>query len=317
LTATVMRPRVLHIIPTLGVGGAQRTLATLLRIPDLESRVELSDSLSDSSISWSDIVLIHAWCGERDNANLNVPRILFDLHERPVILFNHDWRGCYRGLAELVIVYSAFAATNWTGAQPVTVLPGGITLERFSEVARRRDWSAPATIGRLSTLHPGKISPRTLHYWPVLSAKRFLVGGAGSQLTSLVQACTDPRFEFPGEVPPRFTHDLLSRIDIFLYDTEWHIESFCYVILEALAAGCVVVASNRGAIQELVETEKNGLLFEGSEEAVRLCASLLGDSERCRSLSSAGAATARLFPSEAMRHRFASHVVKVLEDWRK
>ena len=85
-----------------------------------------------------------------------------------------------------------------------------------------------------------------------------MIGGGGSQLDTLVDTCTDQRFRFLGEIPPTLTHEFLAQIDIFLYDTEWHVESFCYVILEALAAGCVVVASSRGAIVELVQSGANG-----------------------------------------------------------
>jgi glycosyltransferase involved in cell wall biosynthesis len=312
--ARLMEPHILHLIPSLVVGGAQRTVATLRRTPGLESRVEVIDRHLASSIAWSDVVVLHAWRTRPDSLALNVPTRLKEITERPIILFNHDWEGSYDGVADLILVYSAFAAAHWIGSQPVTVLPGGITLDRFSTVARLRSWSTVATVGRLSTLHPGKISPQTLECWPRLDAKLFLVGGGGSQLPSLVEASTDPRFWFVGDISPPLTHEFLARVDIFLYDTDWHVESFCYAVLEALAAGCVVVASCRGAISELVEDGANGFLFHDPDESVMLCNRLLRDPESCRGISRAGVATANRFPAELMRSRFGASVNRVLRE---
>jgi glycosyltransferase involved in cell wall biosynthesis len=312
-----MKPHVLHLIPNLVVGGAQRTVATLRRAAGLDSRVEVIDQYSAPSlIPWSDVLVVHAWRGRRESPELNVPSWLQEIRGRPIIVFNHDWEGHYEGVANLALVYSTFAAAHWTGPQPAAILPGGITLDRFSRVAQSRTWSAAAVVGRLSTLYPGKISPRTLAYWARLDANLFLIGGGGPQLSALLEVCSDPRFRFLREVSPSRTHQFLGQIDIFLYETEWHVESFCYVVLEALAAGCVVVASDQGAVSELVQDGVNGFLFNDQDEAVRLCNRLLRDPGSCRTLSEAGAATALHFPSELMRSRFVAHVTRVLEESR-
>ena len=294
------------------IGGAQRTVATLRRAASLDTRVETSGDCSSESISWSDVVVLHAW-RKRSRSDLNIPRRLRGIAERPVIVFNHDWEGRYEGNADLVLVPSEFAASNWNGPQRVAVLPGGISLDRFLEVAYARTWSAPAVVGRLSTLYPAKISPRTLEYWPRIDAREFLIGGGGSELGVLQYACTDRRFRFAGEIPPSSSHEFFSQIDIFLYDTEWHVESFGYVVLEALAAGCVVVAARRGAISELIDHGRNGFLFDAPEQAVELCNGLLRDPARCRAISEAGIATALRFPAELMIRDFTTHVMQALQ----
>jgi glycosyltransferase involved in cell wall biosynthesis len=307
-----MNPRVLHIVPNLLIGGAQRTIATLSRAPHLDSRVVLIEKSLGAAIAWSDVVVLHAWRRQPTSPDLNVPEHLKGLTSRAVILFNHDWEGRYDGIAKLVLVYSNFAAAHWQGPQRLAVLPGGITLDRFSRVAALRNWSRIGVVGRLSTLHPGKISPTTIASWGGINAGLFLVGGTGSQLSNLIEECTDSRFRFVGEIQPRLTHEFLERIDIFLYETEWHIESFGYVLLEALAAGCVVVSSNRGAIGELIQSGVNGYLFNAREEAVALCNTLLGDPFQCRAISEMAALTAKSLPSDLMRSRFTAHVLSVL-----
>jgi glycosyltransferase involved in cell wall biosynthesis len=311
-----MKPHVLHIIPNLVIGGAQRSVATLRRAPFLDSRVVIVAKYPEASISWADIVVVHAWRKQPENPDLNMPDYLQEIRDRPIIVFNHDWEGRYLGLADRILVYSKFAAAHWWGPQRIAILPGGITLPRFTRVAQSRNWSRVGVVGRLSTLHPGKISLPTLEYWPRIDATLFMIGGAGSQLTPLMNTCADPRFRFVGEISPVLTDEFLAKIDIFLYDTAWHVESFCYVILEALAAGCVVVASNRGAIGDLVQPGVNGFLFDVQDEAVELCNELLRDPEKCRVVSAAGAASAHRFPSEVMRSRFTAHIVEVLEERR-
>jgi glycosyltransferase involved in cell wall biosynthesis len=39
-------------------------------------------------------------------------------------------------------------------------------------------------------------------------------------------------------------------------------ETFCYVVLEAMMVGCCVIASSRGAIPELIQNNKNGILIQ-------------------------------------------------------
>jgi glycosyltransferase involved in cell wall biosynthesis len=313
-----MLPNVLHLIANLNdIGGAQRTLATLLKAPGLKSEVEVFPRSPNLSIMQTDLVVVHAWRRSTPGVDLNVPQFLQDFQDRPVILFNHCPEGAYTGNAELVLVYSAYAAKRWYGQQRTVILPGGINLNRFLPVARSRKWTKSAIVGRLSRMDPSKVSTQTLTYWPRIDADVFLIGGAGPQFDALAKACTDPRFRFAGKILPRLTHEFLAQIDIFLYDTESHIESFGYVILEALAAGCVVVAGNRGAIPELVATGENGYLFDHPDEAVTICNRLLQDSSMCRAISMLGASSTEGFSSELMCTRFAEHVMQALHGWHR
>lgn len=312
------QPRVLHLIESCVVGGAQRTVSTLARTPQLTSRIEALGATPPQSLAWADVLVIHAWRRTLHEPDIIIPQWTTEYRgEYPLILFNHDWEGQCGTEVDLVLVYSAFAATNWRGRQPVSILPGGVRLKRFAKVAASRSWRQVTTVGRLSTLNPGKISASTIGYWQGIDAKSFLIGGDGQQLHLLRTATQDPRVRFLGSIPPSLTHDFLGSIDIFLYDTDWHVESFCYVILEALAAGCVVVAARRGAVPELIKDGVTGFLFDNPREAVSVCNSLLTDATQARSVATAGSAFARRYPSSLMQCRFATRVTEVLQGYRQ
>ena len=79
--------------------------------------------------------------------------------------------------------------------------------------------------------------------------------------------------------------------DVFLFPT-YHAEGLPYAVLEAMAAGCVAVASPVAAIADVVENGVNGL-FVASQDAVALASavrSLNNDRQRLRQLGVAGRA---------------------------
>jgi glycosyltransferase involved in cell wall biosynthesis len=155
----------------------------------------------------------------------------------------------------------------------------------------------------------GKISEATIHFWRDIPAERLIVGGDGPQRERLRAAFEqDPRFLFPGAIPPRDVPRFLRQIDIFLYDTAWHVESFCYVILEAMAAGCVVVARDKGAIGELIRHAENGFLYASEEEALSICCHLINNPNHHVSISHAARKFASLYSLEC----FHANVVAVL-----
>ena len=62
---------------------------------------------------------------------------------------------------------------------------------------------------------------------------------------------------------------VLRNADVFVHPATWN-EALGYTILEGMASGCAVVASRIGAIPELIEHGKNGLLFSpGSADELR------------------------------------------------
>ncbi len=73
------------------------------------------------------------------------------------------------------------------------------------------------------------------------------------------------KVEFTGTLKSEQVNDLLKRSRICLVPSLW--ENFPTVVLEAMAAGAVVAASNRGGIPELITDYEHGLLFNPMKPA--------------------------------------------------
>jgi len=74
----------------------------------------------------------------------------------------------------------------------------------------------------------------------------------------------DPRIHFNGRFESCALPDVLSRIDVLVVPSIWY-ENTPFVILEALASGTPVIASNLGGLSELIEDGKNGFLFRAGD----------------------------------------------------
>jgi glycosyltransferase involved in cell wall biosynthesis len=74
-------------------------------------------------------------------------------------------------------------------------------------------------------------------------------------------AGNDERISFPGPFSRERVGQVLSEIDVLVVPSRWY-ENAPVVIYEAFAAKTPVVATDLGGMSEVVEHEKNGLLFE-------------------------------------------------------
>jgi glycosyltransferase involved in cell wall biosynthesis len=66
------------------------------------------------------------------------------------------------------------------------------------------------------------------------------------------------RIKFAGTVPYEALPSLLSNCCFCVFPSRW--ENWANVCLEAMSMGCVVIASNRGGMAEMIEHGKNGFL---------------------------------------------------------
>lgn len=73
-------------------------------------------------------------------------------------------------------------------------------------------------------------------------------------------AADDPRIEFHGRFEPQELGRVLASLDCLAVPSLWY-ENTPFSVLEALAFGLPVLASNLGGIAEIVQHEHNGLLF--------------------------------------------------------
>ena len=83
-----------------------------------------------------------------------------------------------------------------------------------------------------------------------------------------------------GEVSSDIVLQQMSTSDLFLFPTS-HAEGFPNVVLEAMAVGLPVVATRVGAIPEMIEDGKGGLLVSGpyTDEIVSTLRTLIADPE--------------------------------------
>lgn len=71
----------------------------------------------------------------------------------------------------------------------------------------------------------------------------------------------DQRIYFCGTFQNQIIDKIFAKLDVLVVPSIWY-ENTPLVIYSAQAAGCPVIASNLGGMAEVVEHEKNGLLFE-------------------------------------------------------
>lgn len=79
--------------------------------------------------------------------------------------------------------------------------------------------------------------------------------------TKLRKAAISPAISFKGAIPNSSVADILSNIDVLVVPSIWF-ENSPLTIHEAFMAGVPVITSNLGGMADLVEDQKNGLLFE-------------------------------------------------------
>lgn len=95
----------------------------------------------------------------------------------------------------------------------------------------------------------------------------------------------DPRIHFCGTFPNEIIGKIFSELDVLVVPSIWY-ENTPLVIYSAQAAGCPVIASDLGGLSEIVEHEKNGLLFEAGDVGglARSIERLVGDHELLKKL---------------------------------
>jgi glycosyltransferase involved in cell wall biosynthesis len=76
----------------------------------------------------------------------------------------------------------------------------------------------------------------------------------------------DQRIHFCGTFPNEQIGKIFAGLDVLVVPSIWY-ENTPLVIYSAQAAGCPVIASNLGGMAEVVEHEKNGLLFKAGDVA--------------------------------------------------
>lgn len=106
----------------------------------------------------------------------------------------------------------------------------------------------------------------------------------------------DGRLLLPGDVRPPAKHDVVAMSDVVVHTS--HAESFGLAVLEAMAGGKPVVASEVDGPRLLIHSGRDGVLVPPGDVDgfARAVAALLDDPERRQQLGDAASATAEGFP---------------------
>ena len=98
-----------------------------------------------------------------------------------------------------------------------------------------------------------------------------LIAGDGEERARL-EALAGPRVRFLGALPRERVLELFHAADAAILSSSW--ENFPHTVVEALAVGTPVIATDVGGVAEVVHDGENGLLVPAGD------ASALGDAVR-------------------------------------
>jgi glycosyltransferase involved in cell wall biosynthesis len=192
----------------------------------------------------------------------------------------------------------------------VSMVPNGVELAG-REV--RRDARGPGlkvlVLGRVEHEAKGVLDVPKIATLLRDTASTFTIAGDGPDLARLQRACEPfrQRVALLGRVSPGDVPGLLARHDVLLLPSRF--EGFPLALIEAMAFGCVPVASLiSGVTNFVVEHGKTGLLFPvGSVKAAAAALQTLSaDRELLDRMSVAGATIARRdFDAAVMARKYA------------
>lgn len=199
--------------------------------------------------------------------------------------------------------YARDTLVNHVGGEPV-VIPNGVYVDRFVDAEPRPEWSGKAGtiafVGRLDEPRKGFPLLATA-FGPLASARpglRLLVVGGGDVegARSLVPGEVRDQVTFLGRVNDADKAAALKTADIYVAPNTGG-ESFGIILVEAMAAGATVVASDIPAFDKLLGDGRYGVLFrsEAADDLAGKVSALLDDPGRRSSLNDEARTAARRY----------------------
>jgi glycosyltransferase involved in cell wall biosynthesis len=185
----------------------------------------------------------------------------------------------------------------------ITLIGNGVDFERFSRGNRgSRERGLILMVSRLEPRKNMEAALRALSRLPRGSYSAKVVGD-GSQRRGLERLAKSlgVEVEFLGRVSDDALPALYQEAGIFL--TTSYSEGFGLSLLEAMSAGCAVVASDIQPHRDLVEDGRNGMIYSSPPDLQRVLGILLSNADAAERMGRAGIAMAKRFSWDAVGQR--------------
>jgi phosphatidylinositol alpha-mannosyltransferase len=198
------------------------------------------------------------------------------------------------------------------------VIPNGVHTDRYAAAESLPGWpgegGALGFVGRVDEPRKGlaHLLAAMPYVWKQHPACRLLVAGPG-ELDDVVAGALDERVQVLGQVDEALKAQVFRSADVFVAPNTGG-ESFGIILLEAMAAGTAIVASDLDAFRRVLEAEDGScagaLATVGDPESLaHACQSLLSSAERRRALCRTGAGIVRRYDWSVV----AREIVRVYE----
>lgn len=303
---------VLHIIPNLHIGGAQRSLFNIIKsIPTVNHVIYSKENewpvedlprakfIDNSSHNFLDVInkinpnLVHfQWWPAYELPNFNILRsrfrwkfkILVTIQDPATI--NNNSADYYVSCGEYVDSLQKKVVSN----DKRTVIPDYIDLRKFINIKKIRHNGI--NVVRHSMIFPNKINREILvntqnnlkcinEKYTSLKTRFIICGDGETYREKIVKFIQEKNLNLIDLRWGSEINRVLSMGDIFLYNTpSFESEGYANVISEAEAVGLPIIADNRGGNIEQIEDGKNGFLINNFDEQKKALIQLLDINKR-------------------------------------
>jgi glycosyltransferase involved in cell wall biosynthesis len=180
---------------------------------------------------------------------------------------------CIKGAERVLTVSEPFGKLcRSVGLDEIEVVENGVS--RLPEVTRTESPDGRvrlAFIGGLADHKGYGLIRNVLLNEPFKNLSLLLIDHAMHPSERTVEEWGSVPVTIRGKTPQASIGDLYSHVDVLLAPSVWP-ESYGLVTREAIASGCWVVASNRGAVGDCVVEGRNGYIVDVADEAGLLAA---------------------------------------------
>ena len=325
-------PRVLHVIPSLLLGGSQKVVFDLIERLGSAYRMRIltgalpqwgryhgldisvcssAEAMAKQLREWPPEIIHLHYLGMEPftqaflDALARTPEVtapILENNNMPIPALIHPHIKHYVYVSEYALKLQPLPTA------PNSVIYPGIELDEW-QPRGPRPAGLPLTVGTVYRLAHEKLNLASLEPFIQIARRlpqaRMLIVGEGLLLPHFVRRAKEAgvrhQFQFEGRVPYRLLPAYYDRFDLFLAPV--HEESFGVVVPYALCKGIPVLAYRVGALPEILGAE--GQFFNGPEEMAERAVRLLLNSDESKTSAQTLQARAQRFNLETMTSAYA------------